>query len=94
MALRYSTPLSVVGRKLSGSCAGSSDPSLDLLAHIALAYDALQRLKMAGVDVEFSGRELVGGPLERAYREALHIRRTVPEGMLDEGTLSKLGKIK
>jgi len=72
----------------------STDPSFDLIYHLAMAYRAADRLKAAGVELLLSGRPLIFPHLIKAHREALHIRSTrTPKELLNVSKISKLGRL-
>ncbi len=90
--MRYGADVQVLASYFSGE--QSDDASLDLLKHIALAWASAKRLQDQGVDLNLKGQPLVLSTLEKAYREALHVRSTrVPNETLDVSKLTKLGRI-
>lgn len=75
--------------------ADSSDLTVDLLRHLALAWRAATLLNGQGVDFSIAQRKngIVFPGIERAYREALHVRSRMPPSKLDVSDISKLGRI-
>lgn len=87
-------PLAVLAQRTAGMFQMSSDPSFDLLLHLAAAYGALERMKNEGVDTQVGNRLVVIDALERAYREAAYLRgHRVPNSMLDTSTLSRFSRL-
>jgi hypothetical protein len=92
--VRYGAAIQALSAFFKGSSFKSTDPSLDALVHLSLAWDAVTRLQNNGVDLSQGGQPLILPTVERAYREALHVRSTrVPKDQLDTSVLSKLGRI-
>jgi len=91
---RYGADISGLAGRISGQINLGTDPSADLLIHLALAWHALHRMQEQGVDLEFNGQPLALSPIERAYREAIFIRsRRIPSDRLDTSVISKLGRV-
>ena len=91
--MAYTTEIGTLGRILAKEQMPLSiDPSQNLLIYLALAFAALSELKDMGADLEFSGRPLVRPALERAYREALEVRRRLPAEHLDTGVVTRFGR--
>jgi hypothetical protein len=89
---QYATRLSDVAKVL-GSSSRNDDPSIDVIIALANAYEASLRLGQVA-DLELAGRTLVIQSIERAYREALHIRATrLPTGIIDTSQISRLGRL-
>lgn len=88
-----SAPLSAVSQQLSVPLR-SNDPSYDVIFGLALAYDAAQRMKDAGVDLSLAGQSLLFPFIERAYREALYVRaHRFPSADLDVSNITKFGRL-
>lgn len=76
-----------------GGSSESGDPSIDLIFHLAMAYGAMLRLEELSVPVQENGRSLVIPSLERAYREAVHIRSRINLDILDTRVFSRYGRL-
>jgi len=92
MRVRYGTDIATVANSVEG-VELSTDPSLDVLLAIAVAYKAVLKMEELGVDLEFSGRELIKQHLEKAYREAAHVRKGIEEDWLDVSKITKFGRL-
>lgn len=71
----------------------TNDDSYEALFHLSSAYNAIKRLESKGIDIEFNGKPLILPSIERAFREVLHIRKDLPNGMLDTSIISKYGRL-
>lgn len=71
----------------------TTDPSLNLLLSLAAAYKALEELAKSGVDTTISGSPLVVLSLERAYREAMHLRTQVRDAWLETDGITRYGRL-
>lgn len=91
---RYGADIRSLSTALSRGHELSDDPSQDIVILLALAYAAAERLREAGVDLTHRGKPLLPDSIERAYREALHVRSTrVPKDLLRTDKISRLGRV-
>ena len=90
---RYGTDIAILAKILADRYLQSEDPSQDVIIHLALAFAAVKRLEEKGADLEFRGQHLISPAIERAYREALHVRLNQPVEMLDVTLISRYGRV-
>jgi hypothetical protein len=93
MNVRYGTDIETLSRTCLQGLPESEDPSHDALIALALAYRAAKRLEEKGADLELGGRPLIIPSIERAYREVMHVRKSLNVDWLKVDLISKFGRL-
>lgn len=91
MKVRYGTGIDTLAKVAVANT--TSDPSQDVLVSLAMAYAAMKRLEAKGVDITLNGEPLVLPFIQRAYREAVHLRKEITEDWIDESLLTRGGRL-
>lgn len=71
----------------------TSDPSQDLLIYLALAYNAARRLTSLAGEQKLGNQVLLFPSIQRAFREASHIRKTLNFDWVDFSLISRMGRV-
>jgi len=91
--MQYGADIATLAKHFSET--DSADPTVDLVKHLALAWRAASRLREMGVSLDMSNKRdgIVVPTIEKAYREALHVRSRLPSSVIDVSNISRLGRI-
>lgn len=91
MPTRYGSDISLIGKIVPFE--QTNDPSLDLLYGLAFAHAAAKRLESLGYSLTLGASPIVLPTIERAYREAIHVRKDISDPWLSIDRISKFGRV-
>jgi hypothetical protein len=92
--MAYGTDIKTLAKYLVRRHELSNDPSADLLQYLAMAYAAARKLEEQGIKLGVGAAPPVLPGIERAYREAMHLRSKLPNEMLDVNRITRFGRVK